>query len=320
MAVLVVGATAALLLRPLGGPLVEHRYPAGGFTLTIPSRWRLHLRESADEPWSWIEADRPTRLGPPDAWLWLNRTHPGGRDPLATIRRYSLADVHTRWGDVHVTTERTTFAGNPALRMRFSHPYIRKLSFLPTGDVDEVRFITARAGEVYELGVAGWPGIPDEARDLEQLLHLAAPRGVRTMTHPTSGFRISVPAAWNRGQTPRVDMPDAVLIATAASDPPSAWVIVWQLEEPVETAVEQSASKAAREGAVISSSATRLAGAPATRIDFWKKAGQDRVFCSTWIFSGPDGRAWQLLVGSTNDDPSAATKIAATAAFRYVSR
>jgi hypothetical protein len=110
-------------------------------------------------------------------------------------------------------------------------------------------------------------------------------------------------------------MPDAVLTAAAPSRPPSAWVIVWRFEERIETAVSHSVSKAAREGTIVDRSATRLAGAAATRIDFWKRTGNTRTYCSTWIFSRPDGRTWQLLIGSTNDNSAAATEIAATVAF-----
>src|SRR3954452_3398645 len=88
VAVVVLAALAAagwLLVQPRDGPRVEHDYPSGGFALTLPSSWNVDTIDSAERPWNWVEAERRSRLGPSDAWLWVNRTRPGRRNHLDTI-------------------------------------------------------------------------------------------------------------------------------------------------------------------------------------------------------------------------------------------
>ena len=313
--VLVAGAAGWTLLQPRRGPDVEHRYPFGGFTLTLPSSWRVHTRESGVRPWNWIEADRPTRLGPSDAWLWLNRTTPSGRDPLETARRNAIADVRLRWGNVHVAIDHHSFAGHPALRLRYTHPLVEQLGSLPGSDVDDVRLLTESDGQVYELGISGWRRLPVDVHDLEHVLRLSRPRGTRTIGDETLGVHLAVPAAWNRSETPSRDLPDAVMAAASPSKP-AAWLVLWRFDASVETTLSNSAGKAAREGTILRRARTVVAGAPATRIDFTRHIPKAVfTYSSTWIFTGPDGKAWQLLVTSVVDLTSAASTIADSVVF-----
>jgi hypothetical protein len=291
------------------GPPIEHRFEAGGFTLTLPSGWMVKTR--FDDPYSWVEAYRPTRLGPADAWLWVSRLAPDDADPMGRLT--ALADIKHNWGRVDVDEGRVRVNGNTAVRLRYTHPYIKHLGFLPGGSVAEVRYRVAPNGEMYEVGVAGHGRLPAELRDIDHLIHLAPPVGTRAMEMTSAGFRIDVPASWNRSETPRDDMPDAAWVATAPPDPPAQWGILWTFDEPVARAIEESASKARRDGHLTGRADDVIDGRPATRIDFDRPATSGAAgYFSTWIFEGPDGRAWQLLVGSLRPDRDAATRIAAT--------
>lgn len=309
---LVVIGSGWLLLQPRGGADVSYRDAAGGFTLTLSSSWRVHPHDSAGQPWNWISADRSSRLGPPDAWLWLNRSTPGGTNQVETIARYSMDDIRRHWGHVHVVREQTTFAGHRALRLRYSHPILKQLASIPGSDAEEIRLITESAGQVYELGVVGWRGLPFD--ELEHVLHLTTPRGVRTIGDRSVGVHIAVPGSWNREVT---DPQAKGVVMTAADpfDPHEAWTVIWRLEGDVETAVSNSADKAARQGTIVRRSQALVAGRPATRIDFTRKTALAPTYYSTWIFAGADGTPWQLLVGASTDMKPTATAIAASLQF-----
>lgn len=304
-----------LAMQSRGGPSLTYRSAAGGFDLSLPGGWRLR-DEAPDSPVVWVEAEHPTRVGPADAWMWVARLQPVGDEPLAFGRNMALEDIRRRWGDVDVEESRTAFAGQDAIRLHYVHPVVRDLGFLPASDAEEVRFVTSHAGQVYEIGMAGWRRLPLEARDLEQHVRLHTPTGSRTMLEPAERFVIEVPASWNwTGK--RDDMPDAVWIATSPPSVPDEWGILWKYDVPLDDAVEASAAKAEREGTLIRRSRARIDGRSATRIDFEKPTDRAGLaYDSTWLFEGPDDRTWQLLIGSMRPNSTAgATRVAAGLSF-----
>jgi hypothetical protein len=312
-----VGAVAGvgvLVTQPRGGPPIERRSTAGGFTLVLDGGWVLREPDAA-KPFLWAQADRPTRAGPSNAWLWVVRLPPVGDEPLTYGRDGALADIRRRWGDVDVETGRVTFAGHRSISLRYSHPVIRHLGFLPGGDAQEVRIVTVHAGQLYEIGMGGWPRLPPEASALDRHVRLTEPTGTWTMAEPREHFRITVPGHWNQTE-PGADMPKAVWVAIAAPDPPAAWAILWKLDIPVDEAVADSVANATRMGRVTARAAAVVAGRAATRIDFEHPTDlAERTYYATWIFEGPDGRAWQLLVGAVRPLDAATTAIAASLDF-----
>jgi hypothetical protein len=283
----------------------------------MPGGWREQPVD-VDSPYMWVRAERPTRLGPSDAWVWVVRSPPFSDDPLDNARSRALHDIHVRWGDdVDVHESRVTLAGRTAVRLRYSHPLVEALGFLGRGDVQEVRYVTMNAAQVYEIGFGGWPSLPGEAGELEEHLDLRTPTGTRKMPAPEEGFSVVVPARWNVRPGPFEDMPDAVWAAIAPPDPPSAWAILFKSDRSIDDAVEASAAKAAREGSHVERTTATVAGRRATRIDFEKPTPlATRTYYSTWLFEGSDGRTWQLLVGGLRPNPVGAAEIAESLSFR----
>lgn len=316
-------AVAWIVLGSPPSPAFVHRSTAGGFELDLPRGWEEGdgHDEDAESPYLWFEARHPTRLGAANGWLYVSRGPVNDPDPLAVGRDHALADIRARYGDVKVRTTEVTVDGRPGIRLRYTRPIVRALAFLPVGDAEEVRYVTVRDRHVYEIGVVSWGQLPSELASIIDDLDLFPPAGTRTVLDRDVGFAVDIPGSWDRHDVRDYDLGKAVWVASTPGSMPDQWAVLWRHEQSYDDAVEASLHEVTdRGGRLVDRASSRVDGHPATRVDFdrhIKDAGGDAHF-STWIIDGPDGRAWQLLVGSLADERRTAARVAAS--FRFLDR
>jgi hypothetical protein len=313
-------AAAWIVLGPRPSDPFAFRSAAGGFSLGLPGGWRVGDGNDHDDDgtYTWFEARRPMRFGPATAWLYLSRGPATGEDPMATAREYSLDAIRAEWSDVDVEIDDITIAGRDGIRMRFRRPMVEPLAFLPGGDVEEVRYLTRRGEHVYELGIAGWRNLPGDVSRIVSDLELFTPSGERTVADDDDRVTIDLPGAWNEHDPESYPMPNAVLVASTPQDGlPDSWLILWRYEDSYADAVRASVADAEDRGTLLGQEDTMLAGNEATLVRFTlpREDVPGDAHLVTWIIDGPDGRAWQLLVGSAVPDDSVALEISGSLRF-----
>ncbi|MGI8793604.1 MAG: hypothetical protein ACR2H3_10580 [Acidimicrobiales bacterium] len=153
----------------------------GGFALDLPDGWTISAGRSAN-PLVLVNASHPSLLGPPDAWMWVARFTGAPKDRLDAARLASIADVRRQWGDhVRVEASAGSFAGDDAVTLRYRRPTDGPLRLVPGDRIEEMRVLIVRGAQVYEIGVAGWRGLPALAQRLERHLQLGRITGTREL-------------------------------------------------------------------------------------------------------------------------------------------
>lgn len=286
--------TGAALLRA-GRPGATIESPAGGFTLSLPDEWVI---AGSPHPSSsvWAEAHHPSLLGPADAWVWVARgTASGTENALTAAVRASRDDVRRRWGKVPIVEEAVRFAGADAVRLRYSHRASGFLGLLPGDRIQELRLVVVRSSQVYEIGVGGWRSLPAMVSELGNRIELRTPTGKRSVAGP--GFAVDLPAGFNVRPSPYPDAPGATWIATAAPAPDEHWSMMWAFDDSVARTSADSLTALGRDGRLLEERSVTIGGKTARRFAWEQLIDGRPAQLITWHFEGPDGKAWQLLIG-----------------------